>query len=239
MTLFSKTFAVIFAIAVGFMACARGETVTAEPDAFLEYIEATGSQYIDTDVNAGPVISNEPTLITTREGLAAIANDLGGSYALGADIDLGGADWTPIGNDSEPFTGTLRGNNHAIRNLACTNSLSGADYRGLFGCASNATIESVSVSGTVAGKQYVGGFVGYVEDSPTFSECFACGSVTATGDNVGGFVGELYDTPSLTDCYALVDAKGASYVGGFVGQIYYYDGVVTRCYSAGSASGSG
>ena len=52
MTLFSKTFAVIFATAVGFMACARGETDTAEPDAFLEYIEATGSQYIDTGVNA-------------------------------------------------------------------------------------------------------------------------------------------------------------------------------------------
>ena len=32
--------------------CARGETVTEEPDAFLEYIEATGSQYIDTGVNA-------------------------------------------------------------------------------------------------------------------------------------------------------------------------------------------
>ena len=32
--------------------CARGETVTAEPDALLEYIEATGSQYIDTGVNA-------------------------------------------------------------------------------------------------------------------------------------------------------------------------------------------
>jgi len=32
--------------------CVRGETVTAEPDAFLDYIEATGSQYIDTGVNA-------------------------------------------------------------------------------------------------------------------------------------------------------------------------------------------
>ena len=29
-----------------------GDTFTEEPDAFLEYIEATGSQYIDTDVNA-------------------------------------------------------------------------------------------------------------------------------------------------------------------------------------------
>ena len=31
---------------------AAGETVTAEPDAFLDYIEATGSQYIDTGINA-------------------------------------------------------------------------------------------------------------------------------------------------------------------------------------------
>ncbi|MBQ6926160.1 MAG: hypothetical protein IJQ73_16110, partial [Kiritimatiellae bacterium] len=65
------------------------------------------------------------TLITTRAELAAIANNLDGSYALGEDIDLDGADWTPIGSSSTPFTGTLRGNNHAIRNLFCTNSLSG------------------------------------------------------------------------------------------------------------------
>ncbi|MCR5751299.1 MAG: hypothetical protein K6G91_04995, partial [Kiritimatiellae bacterium] len=116
----------------------------------------------DSNFIAGPVISDEPTLITTREGLAAIADNLAGSYALGAEIDLGGADWTPIGNVSAPFTGTLRGNNHAIRNLFCTNSLSGADYRGLFGCANGATIEGVSVSGTVAGKQYVGGLVGCI-----------------------------------------------------------------------------
>ncbi|MBR3922926.1 MAG: hypothetical protein IKJ45_07415, partial [Kiritimatiellae bacterium] len=51
MPIFRKTLAVLFAAAVGFAACARGETVTVEP-----------------------------TLITTREGLAAIANDLGGFY---------------------------------------------------------------------------------------------------------------------------------------------------------------
>ena len=43
---------VIFAAAAGFAACALGETFTETPDAFLEYIEATGSQYIDTGVNA-------------------------------------------------------------------------------------------------------------------------------------------------------------------------------------------
>jgi len=43
---------VVAAILLCVCICAKGETVTEEPDAFLEYIEATGSQYIDTDVNA-------------------------------------------------------------------------------------------------------------------------------------------------------------------------------------------
>ena len=120
------------------------------------------------------------TLVTTREGLAAIANGLGGSYALGADIDLGGADWTPIGSASAPFTGTFRGNDRTIRNLACTNSLSGADYRGLFGYANGATIEGVSVSGTVAGKQYVGGLVGCITGGTVISNCIATVEIAAT-----------------------------------------------------------
>jgi len=42
----------VAAVLLGVGICAKGETVTEEPDAFLEYIEATGSQYIDTGVNA-------------------------------------------------------------------------------------------------------------------------------------------------------------------------------------------
>ena len=44
------SFAAICALAAPM--AARAETEIAEPDAFLEYIEATGSQYIDTGVNA-------------------------------------------------------------------------------------------------------------------------------------------------------------------------------------------
>ena len=47
---------VVMAVLLCVGICAKGETVTEEPDAFLEYIEATGEnggkQYIDTDVNA-------------------------------------------------------------------------------------------------------------------------------------------------------------------------------------------
>ena len=40
------------------------------------------------------------SLITTRAELEAVANDLAGSYALGADIDLSGSAWTPLGATS-------------------------------------------------------------------------------------------------------------------------------------------
>ena len=47
-----------------------------------------------TSASLTALADNPPTVITTREGLAAITNNLAGFYALGADIDLGGAEWT-------------------------------------------------------------------------------------------------------------------------------------------------
>lgn len=203
------------------------------------YDKVEGKIYysFDADNNfiAGPVISNEPTLITTREGLAAIANDLGGSYALGADIDLGGADWTPIGTESAPFTGTLRGNDRAIRNLFCTNSLSGSDYRGLFGCVSNATIESVSVSGVVAGKQYVGGLVGCVTGGTVISNCIATVEIAATNMYAGGLIGACAGGSAINrivDCRADGFVSGSGMAGGFIGYVYA-PAVISNCVARG------
>lgn len=49
----NKRWAVVAVVAMNLPVMdVHGETVTAEPDALLEYIEATGTQYIDTGVNA-------------------------------------------------------------------------------------------------------------------------------------------------------------------------------------------
>ena len=69
-----KTIA-IFAAAAALTVSARGEEITAEPDALLDYIEAKGSQYIDTGVNA-------------ETGLKAIID-----FAW-ADEDLSNRDWS-------------------------------------------------------------------------------------------------------------------------------------------------
>ena len=61
---------------------ARAETVTAEPDAFLDYIEATGKQYIDTGVNA-------------ETGLKARIDMEWGAVVIPAS-STGGDDWSML-----------------------------------------------------------------------------------------------------------------------------------------------
>ncbi len=56
-----------------------------------------------------------PVSISDAAGLAAIANNPEGNYALAADIDMTGVDWSPIA-----FRGTLDGGGHTIYNLSIT-----------------------------------------------------------------------------------------------------------------------
>ncbi|MBQ6008186.1 MAG: hypothetical protein IJL17_06585, partial [Kiritimatiellae bacterium] len=179
--------------------------------------------------------SHDALIIANREGLAAIADNLAGSYALGADIDLGGTDWTPIGTDSAPFTGSLHGNGYAIRNLSCTNSLSGSDYRGLFGCTSGAVIEGFSVSGTVAGKQYVGGLVGCITGGTVISNCSASVEVVSTNSYAGGLVGACAGGSAvnrIVDCRADGFVSGSGMAGGFIGYVYA-PAVISNCVARG------
>ena len=71
------------------------------------------------------------TQISTAAQLQAMKNDLAGTYCLQADIDLSAiANFMPIGNNTTPFTGELRGNNRVIRSLTISRQLPGV---GLFG----------------------------------------------------------------------------------------------------------
>ena len=42
------------------------------------------------------------------------------NVVLKEDIDLGSQEWTPIGNKTTPFKGSIDGQNHRIRNLSIT-----------------------------------------------------------------------------------------------------------------------
>ena len=123
--------------------------------------------------------------ITTRAELAAITNNLAGTYVLDCDIDLAGESWKPLGeNNYHVFTGTFDGNGHVISNLTVTADSS--NYVGLFGylgsSGTDARVANLRIANaTVSGRSYVGTLAGCAEDA-TVTNCSVVGAtVMATG----------------------------------------------------------
>jgi len=123
--------------------------------------------------------------IYTVRGLYNMANRAteGASFKLMADIDLQGADWTPIAS----FKGTFDGNLHTISNLKITR-LSGIDmgFFGKIGYGQESVDEQTTVKNlnlanvelTVAeGSQYAGLLVGS-NWGGTVENCTATGTIT-------------------------------------------------------------
>ncbi len=108
----------------------------------------------------------------------------------------------------------------------------------------NPLIGSCSLSNVnITGNNNVGGLVGYNWGSinPTYpsviKNCFAIGTITATGNNSGGLVGiNVYDG-RIYMCFADVTVTGANYTGGITGYTSY-GGIVHNSYATGSITGS-
>ena len=128
-------------------------------------------------------------LITTASQVREIANDLSGTYFINANIDLSGAEWTPIGTKAQPFEGsvyvldgykitglTITANSHTyagffgvlgssayVENMIIENSTitSNCEYVGAIAGQNNGTIRGAKViNGELYGTKYVGGIVG-------------------------------------------------------------------------------
>jgi hypothetical protein len=189
-----------------------------------------------------------PHKISTAEQLAAIgtgASDgyqLDDHYILMNDIDLseylsesgGGYNeakgWVPIGNASQPFTGTFDGNGHVVNNLFIDRV--DEEDLGLFGVATG-TIQEIGMTNVeIAGKRTVGGIVGTLLDDGIISNVYSTGKVTATAQGAGGLVGKLQG--ELNETYSTANAiglNGSEYIGGLVGESD--DAIVTDSYAAG------
>lgn len=105
-------------------------------------------------------------------------------------------------------------------------------------------------TGNISGTHYrIGGIYGYGTGNPTYVEnCWNSGSVSTTstkqgtlttqsapsGFAIGGIAG--YGASKFTGCYNVGSVRGASRVGGMVGQPYASRTTITNCYSAGKVS---
>lgn len=105
---------------------------------------------------------------------------------LTEDINLGGKEWTPIGNESFPFHGTFDGGGHTIRGLHISQNREGC--YGLFG-AIDGTVKNLTILGTMtclADDLYsaVGGIAGAVVEGH-IQNCTANLTMESNGKNMG------------------------------------------------------
>lgn len=191
-------------------------------------------------------INTKTITIYSGEGLKVAADvvnsgDTDINIILDNDIDLTGIEWTPIGTESRPYTGTFDGNNKTIRGLEINQS--GTDNVGLIGyLGSEGKVQNVTLTEVnVTGGTYVGGIAGQTDG--TVENCSVNGTVTGQ-NQTGGIVGRNFST--ISGCSAEGTVTGNINVGGISGLcVPYYDtgtdsligSTIEGCHSTAAVSG--
>ncbi len=187
------------------------------------------------------------------------------AYILLRDLDMDEVtEFSAIGDQDAPFTGSFRGNGFEIRDLTVE---SAGDYVGLFGyIGAGGEIFGVSLTNVaITGSDYVGGLVGYndgsiegsvvtgqvegvlvvggmagfnsglIRDSGASVEVIGTGGDLNTPGGIGGLVGENRGGISRTS--AAGDVSGPWRVGGLVGRTMLGN-EITDSWARGAVSGA-
>lgn len=182
---------------------------------------------------------------------------------LRTDLDFTGATFVPIGtinSETRYFSGIFNGNGHILRNVKIvSDSTNVKGDIGVFGYASNATINALTVivdsmQLTTAGKS-MGAIAGSTSGAMYINNCMIIAKSSSdskiytssdnTSMNVGGVVGYCNATSGrIYRCanYVKVSCtvKGTASVGGIVGKFPSGCNIgVEECYSAGNVTGGG
>lgn len=226
-----------------------GDTSTYEPaDPSTIFAGGTGTQ-------------TDPYRIATAAQLRAFAaavnadEHFDGEYiVLTADIDLGDAQWMPVGSaGGHYFAGVFDGQNHCIRGMKIGTQEAPADYvsAGLFACIDGAVVRNLAVADAEicitrpdAVRTYAGIIAGVTDNSETgagavINNCAVSGTIynkSVDWSQNGGITAYCYNSMIL-NCGAQVDITsistgGTALAGGIVGQ----DGfaIVANNYARGS-----
>ena len=190
--------------------------------------------------------------------VTAGANFEGKTVKLANDISLKNTDgtdgvrqWCPISNStttvtdaSKVFRGTFDGCGHMVSDMEMHDSISGSlsGYRGLFGNAAYATIQNVSVSGSITASNYNGGIAGRATYS-TIKNCTSSVTIEAStaAGVVGGVVGYAVST-NISDCVNSGDLSAyLNYagMGGIVGSTARFTTTDTDRYTVSNCVNTG
>lgn len=204
----------------------------------IDGAEATEAYSYDSNTKTITIYSGEGLKVAAD---VANSGDTDLNITLDNDIDLTGIDWTPIGTESRPYTGTFDGNNKTIRGLEINQS--GTDNVGLIGyLGSEGKVQNVVLANiSVSGANYVGGIAGQTDG--TVENCSVNGTVTGQ-NQTGGIVGRNFST--ISGCSAEGTVTGNINVGGISGLcVPNYDtgtssligSTIEGCHSTAAVSG--
>lgn len=189
-----------------------------------------------------------PFLICTPEDLTLLHARPDAHFELRADLDLAGLAWTPV----DSFSGRLDGKGRTIANLTANTGLirtieeegeirrlklvNASVYSyytgGILAGTNRGTVEHVDVSGSIGGRQLLGGLVGYNEGIIRHSRMRG----TVTGEaGLGGIAAHNAPTGKIIRSRADVTPDAAYYAGGIAGT---NDGVIAHARAHGAIYGN-
>lgn len=151
----------------------------------------------NTDIDGGDLDANGQIEIYSADGLQLLHDDPAANYILMGDIDMQGADWTPVVG----FSGTLDGNGHTISNFNVTEgapsglNVNGVKFNmGFFGDTLGSAVitglhlRNVTVTAT-DDALYLGLLAGSHRGQVT--DCTATGTIIDSRESHGTATGEL------------------------------------------------
>ncbi|WP_337439824.1 fimbrillin family protein [Alistipes sp.] len=176
--------------------------------------------------------------VTSVDGLKNVAELVNGgktdiNITLDTDLTLTG-EWTPIGTESQPYTGTFNGKDKTITGL--TVNQEGTNYVGLIGyLGSGGKVQNVVLEGVQITSDNSSGYAGGVAGDSwgTIENCSVSGSVSGT-TFAGGVVGSQWGG-SITGCNSSATVKGVIFAGGIAGETNS-GASLTGCYATGDVT---
>lgn len=151
--------------------------------------------------------------------LNAVRYHLDEDYILAASFSVG--EWTPIGTEGAPFTGTFLTEGNAVFTLSGINVASGT-YSGLFGYTEGARIENVKIQSSNIKGKYAAGIVGYAVATDIAGCSVYSSNITAT-QYAGGIAGYTVRDSIISDCIigsttTIISTGNTGYAGGIAGR---------------------
>lgn len=202
--------------------CACGqqtdESVQPTEGSQADNASAEGEEQDFSDINEFEPDENGVYRIYTQKGLENMAAHPDGKFELLTDIDCGGADWKPVGNSAEPFSGKIEGKGFVISNI---NIITGEDgYTGFFGVNTGSAI-SLKLKGVTIKCEsgYCGAIAG--KNEGTIDMCSAEGVMEISKTAVaGGLVGtQSAGTLSYSEAGVRIEAASPATVGLLGGEL--------------------